>query len=295
MKINQLRYFACVSKHLSFSKAAEELYVTQPAISTAIRDLEKEFGVTLVRRTSYGIVLTPEGSQFAELATNLLANVQHVEETMCDIGNNRNLVRVGLPPMIGSFWFPELYKGLKKQYPNVILETVEHGTLDLLEQLSSELLDVIIVPTNFDIPEDFSVIPLRQSETVFCVAKGHPLSGERTVSIAQIKDEPLVMFNRGFFQSNFVEQLYRKHGVKPNVVYYTDQFYTVYKHIALNNASGFMLRDGAILFDDIVPISLETPALTDISIVTKKAHTLFKAPLNFIDFIQKMSSHPDTH
>ena len=48
-----------------------------------------------------------------------------------------------------------------------------------------------------------------------------------------------------------------------------------------------MLRDGAILFDDIVPISLETPALTDISIVTKKAHNLFKAPSNFINFIIK--------
>lgn len=294
MKMQQLRYFMSVSKHLSFSKAAEELYVTQPAISTAIRDLEKEFGVTLVRRTSYGVVLTPEGQQFTELAGNLLANVQHVEEAMCDMGNNRNLVRVGLPPMIGSFWFPELYKGLKEHYPNVTLETVEHGTLDLLEQLGNELLDVIIVPTNFEISDEFSVIPLRQSETVFCVSMDHPLAKERTVSISQIKSEPLVMFNKGFFQSNFVEQLYRKHGVKPNVVYYTDQFYTVYKHIALNNASGFMLRDGAALFDDIVPISLETPAVTDISIVTKKAHTLFKAPLNFISYIQKMSRVPDT-
>ena len=119
MKINQLRYFMAVCKHLNFSKAAEEMFVAQPTISAAVKDLEEKFGITLVHRLGYGVSLTAEGRQFAQMAKDLLDQVQTVEENMAELGNNRKLVRVGIPPVTTALWFPEIYTGFKQLYPDI--------------------------------------------------------------------------------------------------------------------------------------------------------------------------------
>ena len=284
MKLNQLRYYMAVCKHLNFSKAAEELFVAQPTISTAVKELEEEFGITLVHRLSYGVSLTAEGRQFAQMAKELLDQVQNVEENMAELGNNRNLVRVGLPPVNAGLWFPEIYSGFKSLYPDVSIEMVEQNSQELIKKLADEYLDVIIIPVTFEVSDDFSVIPVHQVETSFCVSPDHPLAGRTSVSITELKDEPLVKYAH---QSDFIWKLFLKHGIKPNIILYSGQYHTIYRYIYQGIASSFMTKDSAALFPGIIPISLDTPVMTDISIVTKKSRNLFKAPRNFINFVQK--------
>ena len=284
MKIHQLRYFMAVCKHLNFSKAAEEMFVAQPTISAAVKDLEEEFGITLVHRLGYGVSLTAEGRQFAQMAKDLLDQVQQMEENMAELGNNRKLVRVGIPPVTIALWFPEIYSGFKQLYPDIAIEMVEKNSLELLKLLDNEDLDVIIIPTNFEIPDDFSVVPVHRIETSFCVSPNPPLAGRSSVSLAELKDEPLVRYSN---QSEYIWQMLHKNGIKPNIVLSSGQYHTIYRFIYQEIASSFMTKDSAAMFPGIVTISLDPPVWTDISIVTKKSRNLFKAPRNFVNFVQK--------
>ena len=286
MKLSQLHYFMAICKHLNFSKAAKELKVAQATISLAVRELEKEFGITLIRRLTHGVVLTPEGQYFAERTKYLLEEVADITAAMSNMGNHRRIVRAGLPPAIGALWFPHIIQEFQKDFPDITIETVERDSSDLIQQLAEELVDIIIVPLNSTLSDEFVIQPIYQSEVVLWVSKEHSLAKELSVTIEQIKDERLVMFNND--QSiSLIDHEFRCRGAKPNYIHYSNQFYTIHKYVAMNMAASFMLRDGISLFSDVVPIPLSPPANIDICIVTKKSRNIYTAPLSLVNFIQQ--------
>ena len=102
MTLTQLRYFQAVCRFHSVTQASDFLHISQPSISSAIRDLEQEFGVVLFLRQYRGMSLTEEGLHFLELADSLLAHADQVRQAMADIGQKRRQFQLGIPPMIGS-------------------------------------------------------------------------------------------------------------------------------------------------------------------------------------------------
>ena len=108
MNLVQLKYFQAVCKYQSVSAAAEYLYISQPTLSSAIKELEREFGVSLFRRHHRGMVLTPEGTELLKHCERLLSHADQVERIMSDFGKRRNVLRLGVPPMIGSLFLPKI-------------------------------------------------------------------------------------------------------------------------------------------------------------------------------------------
>ena len=100
MKLQQLRYFYAACTHKSISRAAEILHVSQPSVSMAIRDLEREFGAPLISRCYKGFVLTEEGIALEEMAESLLRHADQVNEEMLSFGQRQKPVRLGVPPMM---------------------------------------------------------------------------------------------------------------------------------------------------------------------------------------------------
>lgn len=286
MKLLQLSYFQAACRFGNLSRAATELHVSQPTISTAIKELETEFGVTLVHRLSKGILLTSEGEQLYKYAGILLENAQTVSQVMTDLGEKRNQLRVGVPPMIGTFLFPDIYQAFHRQYPQVSVTNLEKGRRLLLNDLSNDLIDVAIVPTNLIVSDEFYVFPLMQTETVLCVSQQHPLSCRTSAAIEDFMDCPLAMFNQGFYQNELVEKMYSDAGAKPKVVFTTSQVYSLHEFIVRNIACGFMLRPCAALSDKIVPLSIGIT--TDIGLVVKKQRHMFRDTLHFIHVAQSL-------
>lgn len=102
MKLQQLRYFCAACRMRSLSRAAESLHVSQPSVSMAIRELEREFGVSLIARRYQGFALTEEGTALWEMAQSLLRHADHMSSQMQALGQRRRPVRLGVPPMIGT-------------------------------------------------------------------------------------------------------------------------------------------------------------------------------------------------
>ncbi|MBQ8873477.1 MAG: LysR family transcriptional regulator, partial [Clostridia bacterium] len=109
MKLLQMKYFQTVCKYGGITKAAEELFVSQPTISFCIKELEEEFGVKLFHRKHNRLQLTVEGSYFLDKVNYILQSVDTLASQMKDMGNNRNHVKLAVPAMISTFLFPQLF------------------------------------------------------------------------------------------------------------------------------------------------------------------------------------------
>jgi DNA-binding transcriptional LysR family regulator len=140
--LRQLEYFAAVARHRHFTRAAEELYVTQPALSQQVRRLEEELGLALLRRTSRGVELTPAGEDLLGRAGTILAEVERARTEMDQhAGVSRGLVRVAattgdalrLPQALAEFHgeHPGIRIGLRQGSAPEVVELVRKGAADL--------------------------------------------------------------------------------------------------------------------------------------------------------------------
>ncbi|MEG0566630.1 MAG: LysR family transcriptional regulator, partial [Hungatella sp.] len=273
--------------HKNISKAAREIHVSQPAISMAIHELEHEFGLVLLQRNSKGFVLTQEGKYFYERAQTLLEHADELQQMMCDMGNRRNRINLGIPPMIGTFLFPKLYRQFRQKYPEIMLNSREGGSKDLLEMLNESMLDFAIVPLNQISEASYNMMEMTQTETLFCVSVNHPLANCKSVTIEMIKDEPLIMFNDGFYQNQVIKERYNAAGYRPQILHYSSQFYTIKEFISDGIAAGFMFRDIAETVPGIVGISLHEPINIKIGLVWKLNQHMFNDATKFLSFAEK--------
>lgn len=129
MKIIQLEYFSAVCRYHSITQAAQKLYVTQPAISNAIRELEKEFSISLFSRTKNHMVLTKEGEEFYQKASVLLNNIHETTSELYDLGKQITPIRIGIPPLLSTVFFPDMLTAFYKKYPNIPVELFEYGSV----------------------------------------------------------------------------------------------------------------------------------------------------------------------
>ena len=148
MNITQLKYFHAVATYHTASLAAERLYISQPSLSNAIKELEKEFSVNLFYRRYNGMFLTPAGMKLFNFVTDLLARYDEVERLMRSMGGGRKQLRLGIPPMISAFLLGDIYKSFISKDRDIDLSITEKGRYELLDGLNDGLLDAIVIPHN---------------------------------------------------------------------------------------------------------------------------------------------------
>lgn len=138
MKLTQLEYFCVAARYHNITKAAKELFVTQPSISNAIKALEEEFGVNLFFRNNNKLTLTPEGELFYKSAEGLLAHADSVEMEFHELRKKITPIRIGIPPMLGTIYLPELYLSLKGNFPEVDFRLFEFGSIKACDLVLGE-------------------------------------------------------------------------------------------------------------------------------------------------------------
>lgn len=277
MKLTQLQYFCKACEVGNMTRAARELCVSQPSVSMAIQELETEFGVELIRKAGQGFALTDEGRYFYERAGALLEQADGLKQMMCDLGNNRKRVNLGIPPMIGAWLFPQLYQEFSRKYPDISLATMEGGSRELLERLDEGALDLVIAPVNRLPDGPYGVLKIRETQTVFCVRKDHRLAGRESVSAEEIGREPVILFQEGFYQNQVIREQFARAGLEPNMIHASGQFYTIREFIAKGIAAGFMFRELADAAPELSGIPMKDPVCIDIGVIWRKDRHMFRA------------------
>ena len=210
MDLLKLKYFNAVCTYRTVSGAAEALHISQPSVSSAIKDLETEFGVLLFMREHKGMMLTREGEILFNMSKNLLLEAEKTERIMYELGKKKSVLRLGIPPMIGSVMFPEIYRSFKENLPEVSLEITEGGRFELLKKLEDDSLDMAFLPHDMVLGTSLSHLKVKDFEIMFCTKKDSPLSKLKSVTAEDLLKTPLVLFSDGYFQTEEIKKWFEK-------------------------------------------------------------------------------------
>lgn len=245
MELSQLRYFLKAAELENFTRAAEELHVTQPALSRAIAKLEEELGQPLFERQARHVVLTHAGHLLAARARQVIALVEDTREELADDGQTGTL-RIGAIPTIAPYFLPQVLGEFARQKPHATLVVVEDITANLLKQTLDGDVDVAIVALPIA-AEHLEVETLFQEELFLVLPPGHPLVLRRRITIEDVEPYPVVLLSQGHCLSDSVLTLCRNRSFQPITVGRTTQLATVQEIVSLGHGVSLIPRMARIL------------------------------------------------
>ena len=290
MTLNQLRYFCTAVRFHSITQAARHLFVTQPAVSIAIRELEKEFSLTLFSYTKNRLELTTEGEAFSARAVQLLEQSDEMQAQFHDVSHFRPTVRLGIPPVLSAVFFPELMDAFHREHPEIYLELTEYGSVRACEMVQDEQLDVGLVNMEQYSVDKFSNLVLYEDQLVFCVAENHPLAGEKEISLEQLDDHPLILFNRDSVQSQLLKQSFHALGVQPRVIMHCSQITTTQKFVRQGKCGCFFFSSLLPFVPDLIGIPVTPEIPVKVGVVWKKGKYISNSTRAFIHFCERYYS-----
>lgn len=294
MKLLHLEYFVSVCRLGSTLQASSALCVSQPTVSAAIRELEKEFGVLLFERNGKRLEITQAGRQLYDQAVALLEMADTTTQIMSDLAQKRNRVRLGITPMLACILLPRLYVCFQEAYPDVQLCVTEAGAVELHKRLQERELDMIISSANRELDTDCRSMDLIKLRMGVCVRSGSPLAAEKTLSFSQLAEEPLGCFSIGFHQNQFLERRFAELGAKPNFVFRTSQIATMWEMVSQGIFSCLMYMDLQSRRPDLhfVPLAPEEELSTaSVRLSWRKKDYLYSDMERLIRCIQEMQRH----
>lgn len=293
MKLTQLEYFCTAVQCKSITQAAKKLYVTQPAISGAIRELEKEFSVTLFSHSRNKMVLTDAGLAFYQRAQVLLTEVETARQELHDLGGTRHPVSVGIPPLWGTTFFPDLLRDFNRSFPNIRLTFYEYGSARAAALVRDEELDVALVNMSLDDPEKFQSVCIGRDHFVIVVDPAHPLAGLSSVTLEDLANEPLVMYNTDSVQNTSILRRFSQLGIHPNILIYTSQIYTMKGMIHNNTCASFFYASLLQDHPDLVGVPIEPRIEQKVGLIWRKGKYTPRSIQSFVSFVQDYPLFPE--
>ncbi|MFI3213433.1 MAG: LysR family transcriptional regulator [Eubacteriales bacterium] len=288
MNIKDIKYFIEVVELKSFTKAAEKMHVSQPAISKAIRLLEQDINVTLINREAKHFTLTKEGQTFYTNAKK--ANIS-IDLELARLQESINIkqedVIVGVPPVIGTVYFPKIIAEFKEIHPHINLIMVEKGSNTIKAAIEDGSIDVGAVVT--PVKSDKTIINhIIYGEIVVVLNKQHPLADKSAISIKELKNENFLTFTEDFMMYDKTISVCHEAGFKPEIVLKTSQWDFILEMVSLSQGITLMPRHILERFNtnNLKLLPITSPSIRwNVAIITKKNKYLSNAVNLFINHI----------
>ena len=197
MNLRDLRYFIALAETRHFGRAAEACFVSQPTLSTQLKKLEEELGVTLFERAPRNILLTPAGEQILRHAKLALSHVSTMQEIAKHTKDPESAsIRLGIFPTLAPYLLPHVVPKLRKRFPNLELLLIEEKTEILIQQLRDGRIDAAILAEPL-IEEQFESMHLFTEPFVLALPENHPLSKQRTLGLGELEQQHLLLLEDG--------------------------------------------------------------------------------------------------
>ena len=295
VELRQLEYFCNVGKFENFTRAAQELHVSQPSVTKAIKSLEAELQLTLIDRTQKKISLTAEGKTFLNYAKKVMQDVEEAKQNMQKFKiRNENTIKFGLPPMIEAYLFPNFFIKFRAAYPQIELDIQEfNDSSEIQQKIKEGALDFGIVITSVKDRHNLS-IKLLSDEYSLCVPKNHRLANRDKVSFEELKDEKFILQQDGTYQHQTICERCTKCGYNPNVLLSTGQLKTI-KELVTNGAGVSLLPNFVINAEsDFCHLKISPPMNFDVSLAWGKTKSLPSNYNKFVDFVKSSFADKST-
>ena len=298
MDFDQLETFLEVARHLSFSRAAEKRFRTQPAISAQIRALEEEVGAKLLDRSGGKVSVTAAGKVFQRYAEESLAARKAAIVAVAEMERvPRGEIIVAANEGTCLHVLPEVFAEFKKQYPAVAVNIDRSESSEILEAVIENSVDfgVVALPVN---DNRLTIVQIHRDELMIIAAHNHPLAKMKSASLEEVAKYPLLMPEHGRTR-DALEQLYHERKLKLNISMELDSSELLKRFVAAGVGVGFIARSN--VDQDVkagtlaaIPIS-DATVRRDMALVFRKDKALSRAALAFIDIAVKIKGKARAH
>lgn len=214
--LRQLHIFEAVARHLSYTRAAEELHLTQPAVFAQVKQLEESIGLPLLERIGKQLYLTPAGAEVLATSRETVTAVERLEMRLADMqGLKKGKLRIAIVTT-AKYLIPRLLGEFCTRYPGIEAALTVTNREKLLQRLAENADDLVVLGTP---PEHLEVIatPIADNPLVVVARHDHPLVGKKKVALQRLADEPFILREPGSGTRLAIERHFAQHGLVPRV------------------------------------------------------------------------------
>ncbi|HBC97471.1 MAG TPA: LysR family transcriptional regulator [Clostridium sp.] len=217
MEFRNLITFSEIAHLKSFTKAAEELGYAQSTITTQIKLLEEELGIKLFEKIGRKIHLTSKGKILLKYAENIISLTEEAREAVGGIDFPHGILRIGIVESLCTMRLPEMLKNYHMKYPEVEIIIKVGVCSDLRSMLKNNIVDLAFILDKPTVDPDLICCVSYNEPMIFLSSPVNGLAGKNQITIEDIKDEPLIVTEKGCSYRNIFEKMFQKSGLKPNI------------------------------------------------------------------------------
>lgn len=282
MNIQKYMAFVKTIEYGSLTKAAEALNYTQSGISRMIKDLETEWGVSLLERGRSGVSLTSDGIKLLPQLKRI-CNEQEILLTQIEElhGIQSGMIRIGTFSSVATHWLPNMIKIFKKDYPKIDFELLLGDYTEIESWILEGRVDFgfLRLPTKAELETVF----LEQDRLMVVIPENHPLADCEKFPVNELMNSPFMLLEKGAKAE--ISKIFDKHHISPQVHFTTWDDYAIMSMV--ENGLGISILPELILQRipyRIIPKELEVPAFRSIGIAMREKKLLSLAAKRFIEY-----------
>lgn len=293
MELKKLEYFDSLYRLRSFTKAAQEHFISQPSLSNAIKSLEEELHCSLINRYSKPLSFTLEGERFNFHVQRILNDIHAAKLEMTGVEKGQEIsIKLSWPScFVHDYLLPKLYTDFQDLYPNyqiLCIESTIEGTINLL---LNDQLDIayVHIPDSYD-TNQLEFVPIVCCEMCVLVSKDNPLATMKKLSIPQLSRERIFSFQHGSLYRKKLDEALRLNNITPHITV-TNQMQIILKLVSENNGISFATFDDnekIKTLGNIVIIPLEEPISFVKGFLFKRGNSSLPHIQNLITFVQSI-------
>ncbi len=285
MDLRKLEIFVCVAQLKSFSKAAKQLHMAQPAVSIAVRKLEEEFNSLLLERHNRNIRLTADGKIAFNQAQQILMQVNTLKTTLLQTdGELHGELSIACPSMLATYYFPKLLGDFLGLHSGLTASIVQSGTKKIERMLLDDEVELGVITLQGE-HEGLDIIPLIKQQVVICVGNEHPYKNRARINIKQLQQTSMVLYQEDYYIRQRLDELCQQENVKLDVRMQTN-FLPLLTSMVKNNLGATVGLEMMVeQEDDIHGIQLQPKIELQMAVARRKGRNISQANQAFLDWL----------
>ena len=288
MDIQQLIYFTTIARTGTYSAAAKQLYISQPALSKSVKKLEFELDTQLFVQVDKKLSLTDTGQILFQKAVPFIEEYHSIMDTMSELSmQKKGYLRLGVPYGLGKIIFDGLLADFSLEYPDITIDLCGHGSCHVMELLDEGKIDIGACIQPPEISEKFEGISLMHDRYFLLLNRSHPLASRKSVRYEELKDEQFYMLNNEYTMTQITKQNCQNAGFEPIVKMIVERSDIMGTLISKSQGVAIIAGGRHRFSSDPNLITLDLEDGTndfDILLITKKGAYLSYAAKYFLEF-----------
>jgi len=242
--IELYKIFYTVAKCGNITKAADKLYISQPAVTMSIKKLENELEIKLFVRNKRGVTLTPEGKVLYEYVSKAMENISLAENKIenfkkLETGN----VRIGIGTNLTKFFLVNHLEKFHKKYPKVNINLDTSMTKELLKKLNEDRIDIAIIASDEEVSKDFNIQYVEDIQDIFIASNEFKELKGKNVTLDEISSYPLLLQSEHSNTRKFIDKISEERGIKLNSIMDLASYSLVIEFAKIGMGIGFVTKN----------------------------------------------------